>query len=65
MYDSPYFYAQGWVCPICKNVYSPSTLFCYNCNSQPKWYPVTCDSASTSHPVWDKPIVTLYGGPNA
>lgn len=22
---------QGWQCPICKKVYSPSTPFCYFC----------------------------------
>ena len=30
------FTAQGWQCPICKRVYSPTTPMCYYCgNSVP------------------------------
>ena len=31
MYDSPMFIPQGWQCPVCKRVYSPSTPMCYWC----------------------------------
>ena len=25
---------QGWQCPICKRVYSPTTPFCYYCGNE-------------------------------
>ena len=28
-----FFTPQGWQCPICKRVYSPTTPFCYFCGS--------------------------------
>jgi hypothetical protein len=36
---------QGWQCPKCKVVYSPSTLACYCCTSQVK---VTTSSNTTN-----------------
>ena len=27
------FAPQGWQCPICKRVYSPSTPMCYSCGN--------------------------------
>lgn len=29
-----YFAPQGWQCPICKRVYSPSTSFCLFCGAE-------------------------------
>ena len=29
-----YFVPQGWQCPICKRVYSPSTSFCLFCGAE-------------------------------
>ena len=46
MYDYNYV-PQGWQCPICRRVYSPSTPFCYACNSSPQWYPITYPSNGT------------------
>lgn len=31
MYDAPMYAPQGWQCPICHRVYSPSTFMCYYC----------------------------------
>ena len=28
------FIPQGWQCPICKRVYSPSTTMCYSCGNE-------------------------------
>ena len=28
------FIPQGWQCPICKRVYSPSTTMCYTCGNE-------------------------------
>lgn len=28
------FVPQGWQCPICKRVYSPSTPWCYYCGNE-------------------------------
>ena len=27
---------QGWQCPICKRVYSPSTMMCFYCGGERK-----------------------------
>ena len=32
---------QGWQCPVCGAVYSPSTPMCYNCNGNKKSYTVS------------------------
>lgn len=31
-----YYAQQGWQCPICKRVYSPSTLCCFYCGAESK-----------------------------
>ena len=31
MYDNSTFIPQGWQCPVCKTVYSPSTTMCLWC----------------------------------
>lgn len=32
-WDSINFAPQGWQCPICKRVYSPTTFMCYYCGN--------------------------------
>ena len=32
-YSEPSFAPQGWQCPICKRVYSPSTPMCLSCGN--------------------------------
>lgn len=32
-YSEPSFAPQGWQCPICKRVYSPSTTMCFSCGN--------------------------------
>ena len=31
--DNQFFAQQGWQCPICKRVYSPTTTMCYYCGN--------------------------------
>ena len=33
MFDNQFFAQQGWQCPICKRVYSPTTSMCYYCGN--------------------------------
>ena len=33
MYDMPMFAPQGWQCPICKRVYSPTMPMCFTCGN--------------------------------
>lgn len=33
MFDNQFFAQQGWQCPICKRVYSPTTAMCYYCGN--------------------------------
>lgn len=33
MYSNDYFTQQGWQCPICKRVYSPSQPMCPYCGN--------------------------------
>lgn len=33
MYDAPLFAPQGWQCPICGRVYSPTTSMCFSCGN--------------------------------
>lgn len=33
MFDDYRFAPQGWQCPICKRVYSPTTPMCYSCGN--------------------------------
>ena len=28
------FAQSGWMCPLCRRVYSPSTTECYHCNTR-------------------------------
>lgn len=41
---------QGWQCPICKRVYSPSTMMCYYCGGNT----VTSTNASGTGIDWQK-----------
>jgi hypothetical protein len=48
--QSPYYTApNGWVCPKCNRVYSPSTSECWSCNNdiQPWKNPITCTTAGS------------------
>lgn len=33
MVDTQFFAQQGWQCPICKRVYSPTTSMCFYCGN--------------------------------
>ena len=33
MYDAPLFTPQGWQCPVCGRVYSPTTPMCFSCGN--------------------------------
>lgn len=33
MYEMPQYIPQGWQCPVCKRVYSPSVPSCYCCGA--------------------------------
>ena len=33
MYDAPMFAPQGWQCPICHRVYSPTMPMCFTCGN--------------------------------
>ena len=28
------YYPQGWICPVCKHVYSPNTTMCMYCGNR-------------------------------
>lgn len=36
MYDEPNLIQQGWQCPVCKRVYSPTTSMCWYCGGDQK-----------------------------
>lgn len=38
---------QGWQCPICKRIYSPTTPMCFYCNGETK-------TITTSNIDWTK-----------
>ena len=42
-WNSVDFASQGWQCPICKRVYSPTTPMCYYCGNG-----VPCTVSSTT-----------------
>ena len=46
--------AQGWVCPICGRVYSPSTPMCFYCQNNGQTNVITSDhTESTITPIHD------------
>lgn len=46
------FVNQGWQCPICQRVYSPSTLLCFYCGN------TTVTTTSTGTPPQPMPSTT-------
>jgi len=44
MLNTP-FVAQGWQCPICGRVYSPTTVMCFSC-------PGTTKHLDSTTPPW-------------
>ena len=50
---------QGWTCPKCGRVYSPSTPMCFYCNNQKTW------TSPTTNPIgWDDYLKQTTGRPN-
>ena len=35
-YDFKGFVQEGWMCPICKRIYSPTTPMCWYCGGEQK-----------------------------
>lgn len=63
--DNYNFAQQGWQCPICKRVYSPTTPWCYYCGGESKTWTDTSTSGDT--PPVDYPsshTVTIPYEPN-
>lgn len=50
MNDSINWISQGWQCPQCKRIYSPSTFMCYWCGNTTS---NTSDTTSGSQPIRD------------
>ena len=46
--DCEYIVQQGWQCPVCKRVYSPSTLMCLYCGGDFKTTSTNTESGSTT-----------------
>lgn len=44
MYYEDKFIQQGWQCPICGRVYSPSTAMCYYCGDSHSYVNTTSTS---------------------
>ena len=51
-YDFKSFAIQGWQCPVCGAVYSPSTPMCYNCTGKT----TTTTNTTTKHENNDWPF---------
>ena len=49
MWDQP-FIKEGWLCPVCRRVFSPDTPWCYFCGGEAKT--VTTDKLTVN----DQPI---------
>ncbi len=39
---------QGWQCPICKRVYSPTTFMCFYCGGESKTFATTTTPGSAT-----------------
>ena len=50
MYDFSYT-PQGWQCPVCKRVYSPSTLMCLYCGGDKVNVTTGSNVGTTATPV--------------
>ena len=44
------FVPQGWQCPVCKRVYSPSQYYCLNCGGT---YTTTITTDIKASSTWD------------
>ena len=55
---------QGWQCPICKRVYSPSTPCCLSCGGESVTF--TSNSTGTPYvvPDWNASLRTASTGDN-
>lgn len=51
------FTPQGWQCPICKRVYSPSTTMCYYCGNEKSSVATTTGEATID---WVKRISETF-----
>ena len=49
---------QGWQCPICKRVYSPTTMMCMYCGEEgaTKTYTTTSATRAINMFDWDKEL---------
>jgi len=54
------FIPQGWQCPICKRVYSPSTTMCYYCGNEKISAATTTGEATID---WVKRISETFAKP--
>lgn len=52
MIDSGYV-PQGWQCPICKRVYSPTTMMCMYCGGEGAMKTYTTTSATRAINMFD------------
>ena len=57
--DNYTFAQQGWQCPICKKVYSPSTPWCYYCGGESK----ISTTAEASLDCWQNEPILLTSNP--
>ena len=55
-YDN--WYQQGWVCPKCGRVYSPSTPMCYNCGGNATQVYASPNTTGVNPEKWWKDYVT-------
>lgn len=60
--DNYNFAQQGWQCPICKRVYSPSTSRCYYCGGESK---ISTNTSTTegSLDCWENDPILLTSNP--
>ena len=45
--EIPVFIQQGWQCPICGRIYSPTTMMCYYCGAESKSISTTAATSPT------------------
>jgi hypothetical protein len=57
--DNYNFAQQGWQCPICKRVYSPSTPWCYYCGGESK----ISTTSEVSLDCWENNPILLTSNP--
>lgn len=54
---------QGWQCPICKKVYSPSTPWCYYCGGESKISTKYIGTSEVSLDCWENNPILLTSNP--